>query len=376
MLRGKSICFFQSPDLFSLFLIGGMMDIGEQVIPEIEGFEDVFESLKKNKISTITDLNQFSKSQKLIDEFAENNNMVKQRVEQYIKDANESYEAEMKTLDYQTRKDMIDLLKHETRIKAIINTVFSVLLFITGGYFIVQFILFGAQSIVDSAIHIAGSGTDNVFQTSQFWQIIVYFVYLLVGFAFIQYAITRLQQRMIVKNFSGLSQIQFEIISGLGETRPLVQVIQSTLGNAAKTFAQSLIIGRAMFWTGLAFVVIALYQILVNGYVQYNNLVVGGMGILTWLVSTFLTQRKEIQENLNNVTQLEFILVGLAKKFTAVDLYVSKESKINDTLFHSSLKAIDENVSKSLAWLELYTKSMKEDDALFSEIIKKELKRD
>jgi hypothetical protein len=101
---------------------------------------------------------------------------------------------------------------------------------------------------------------------------------------------------------------------------------------------------------------------------------VGGVGILTWLVSTFITNRKEVQESLYNITQLEFILAGLAKKFTAVDLYVSKDSTLKENLFKESIDAITSNVSKSLASMELYTKTIdKVDDEEFFKLIKKEL---
>ena len=209
------------------------------------------------------------------------------------------------------------------------------------------------------------------------FQLIINLFYLIIAFVLLLFGLNILRKNTLLRDFSGLSHIQHEILSGLGESRPLIQVIQETLTNAKATFTQSLFISKAMFWTGLVFIIVALFQVLVLGRVAYTNvqvdpgaqvntgnsslvteLATGGFGIFTWIVSIFLSQQKKMLENLENITQLEFALVGFSKQLTLIDLYISGD--VQETEFTKSAKQISEKMRDSLALIELYTKVPKD----------------
>lgn len=362
------------------------------VIPEFDDpeFKRVKQILKEYNYNTIGDLIDLTKSKKQINEVAKESGVTAEKVKIYTNKSVEDSLKETEDFKRETIRSMIQIVKNSSIVKSWIHIILSLLLFSAGGYFIYQFLEFGADSIADSALLLADSGVTNVFLSDAFWQLAVYLLYLIVGFGFILYGFSILQQKVLIKNFSGISQIQHEFLSGMGETRPLVQVIQETLTNANKTFSLSLVISKTLFWTGFVFISIALFQILVLGRTSYaqvgvgqvepvvntatsiaNTATSGIMGILSWIVSALLSQRKKIQDSLDNITQLEFVLVGLAKQFSVIDLYVSDDSKHAESKLTRSTKEISDNVLRSLTLVELYTKTYEDKGKILGELMKK-----
>ncbi|MBU1935316.1 hypothetical protein KKF04_04630 [Patescibacteria group bacterium] len=337
--------------------------------------DKVYTELSKNNIKTVGELINLTKTEEQLKELAGKYKINEQEIREY---KNKSIEEKLAKQKFQTQQDILDLVRNTSTIKLIINLFFSIFMFATGGYFIYKFITIKPSQITDTGLKLVEPSSAPFFQSAPFWQLIIYLLYLIVGFLFILYAVSTLRYSILLKSFSGISQIQHELLSGLGETRPLVQVVQDTLDNARKTFLQKLVISRAMFWTGLVFVSIALFQILFLGRTDYakvtitESLTTGGVGIISWIVATFLPQWTKMQDNLDNITQLEFVLVGMAKQLNAVDRLVSEDNPLDEKLFNSSMIALDKNVSRSLALVEMYTKSFEDKDSIFKDILKKE----
>lgn len=169
------------------------------------------------------------------------------------------------------------------------------------------------------------------------------------------------------RGLEGISQIQQELASGFGETRPLVQVVQETINNARQTFIVQLRLSQSLFWVGILFIGVAFYRILIFGETDWLTITLtGGTGILSWIFSFFISQRKEIQANLANVTQLELGLVGLAKQVTAIDKwlmnFVFDQALVQDMKLEYSAKILDWSINKiqkgtlsAAALVELFT---------------------
>lgn len=328
----------------------------------------------KNKLGSDSTWGEFID---YIEENKEDDNTWAYGVETFNKELSEA-------VDRKGDLDAITQLVRKTAIaKSVISIVLSILFLFAGGYFIYKFLLFSPDVIAEIDL----TNSLDVINSAPFWQFVVYVLYLIIGFVLILFGLNALKINTLLRDFSGISHIQHEILSGIGESRPLIQVIQETLTNAKKTFTQSLITSKAMFWTGLVFIVIALFQVLVLGNTSYSNVQVdtgaaalatgttGGIGIFAWIVSTFLTQRKKMQENLNNITQLEFALVGFSKQLSLVDLFVSGDTngvRLEKAVFEKSIQEVSDKTRRSLALVELYTKEMKEDEN--SDTLKNEVK--
>jgi len=221
-----------------------------------------------------------------------------------------SRENEKNRKSHEELKKISEVVSKTAIMKSRINIIVSIIFFLAGGFFFFKFLNFNPKTIAEIEI----GNVINIFTLASFWVFVVHFLYLIIGFVLILFGVNTLKRNTFLKDYSGISKIQNEVRTGLGETRPLIQVIQETLTNANKTFTLSLTISKALFWTGLVFLSIALFQILVLGRTSYSAVEVGvsgGIGILSWIVSTLLSQRKAMQDNLDNITQLEFTLVGI-----------------------------------------------------------------
>lgn len=262
------------------------------------------------------------------------------------------------------------MVRETAKVKSRINIILSIVFILGGGFFIFKFLNFDPSVI--SKIEL--DKVIDIFKIAPFWEFVVHLIYLIISFVLILFGVNNLKKNTFFQDFSGISKLQHEVRSGLGETLPLIQVIQETLINANKTFTQSLINSKALFWTGLVFISIALFQILVLGNVAYSEVeviqpgaiaatgVTGGLGILSWIVSTFIAQKKSLQDNLDNITQLEFALVGFSKQLSLIDLYIGGDDKLDENRFFNSIKEVSDKTRSSIALIELYTNVLKDKD--------------
>jgi hypothetical protein len=168
---------------------------------------------------------------------------------------------------------------------------------------------------------------------------------------------------------TGISRILLELTTGSGESKPLVQVVQETINNARQTFVVQLRLSQATFWAGILFVSVAFYTILkpgTNGEIAWETTATsGGAGVVSWIFSYFIAQRKNIQSSLTDVTQLEIGLVGLAKQVDAIDRWLSVyliepyslSSKVTGEATNRlkwALQGIQQSTFASASMVELY----------------------
>ena len=126
---------------------------------------------------------------------------------------------------------------------------------------------------------------------------------------------------VIQRGLLGISQFQHELAAGSGETRPLVQVVEETISNSRQTFLVQLRIGEAAFWVGLAALAIALGRV-AFGLADWVTGLTGAGGLVAWLFAYANAQRKGIQKNLADITQLELGLVAIAKQVSYLDQWL------------------------------------------------------
>jgi hypothetical protein len=196
----------------------------------------------------------------------------------------------------------------------------------------------------------------------------------LLGFILVAAAIGVSRYPIIRRSLAGISQIQQELASGFGETRPLVQVVQETINNARQTFVVQLRLSQAMFWAGLLFIAVAFYRVLIMGETNWvTTSVTGGAGLFSWIFSYFIAQRGNIQANLADVTQLELGLVGLAKQVTAIDRWLAtfliepysldtKELKESERSTGWALQVIQQGTYAAASLVELYAQVAQGED--------------
>ena len=190
------------------------------------------------------------------------------------------------------------------------------------------------------------------------------------GFILVGTAIYVSRYPAIQKALTGVSQILLELTTGSGESKPLVQVVQETISNARQTFIVELRLSQATFWAGILLLSVSLITLMSDD----KNWVVdptitGGAGLFSWIFSYFINQRKNIQSNLADVTQLEIGLVGLAKQVDAIDRWLaiyliepyslnegkSKEAQTRLTL---ALDKLQQGTFASASLVELYAQTM------------------
>jgi hypothetical protein len=191
----------------------------------------------------------------------------------------------------------------------------------------------------------------------------------LLGFVLIGVAIGVSKYPIIQKSLSGISQVQQELASGFGETRPLVQVVQETINNARQTFIVQLRLSQAMFWAGMLFIAVAFFRVLILGETDWLTIsLTGGAGLVSWIFSYFIAQRGNIQANLADVTQLELGLVGLAKQVTTLDRWLatfllepysldSEELRTSERSTGWALQALQRGTFAAVGLVELYAQA-------------------
>lgn len=143
------------------------------------------------------------------------------------------------------------------------------------------------------------------------------------GFLLLAVAIRVSRYLVIQKSLFGISQIHHELAAGIGETRPLVQVVQETIDNSRQTFLVQLRLNQAAFGIGLLALVVALGRVMF-GQADWVTVGTGATGILAWLFSFINSRSASIQRNLADVTQLELGLVGIAKQVTYLDQWLAR----------------------------------------------------
>jgi len=259
----------------------------------------------------------------------------------------------------------------------VVRVVASVLLFVGGAWALASAIalLTGGSFIQQATERLSGldilDAADVLFVVTLLSPPILL---ALLGFALIGIAVGVSRYPVVQRSMSGLSQIQQELASGFGETRPLVQVVQETVTNARQTFIVQLRLSQAMFWAGMLFIGVAFFRVLVLGETDLLKIsLTGGAGLFSWIFSYFIAQRGNIQANLADVTQLELGLVGLAKQVSAIDHWLAtfltepwsldraqlRESERSTTW---ALQALQQGTFAAAGLVELYAQAAEGDD--------------
>ena len=195
----------------------------------------------------------------------------------------------------------------------------------------------------------------------------------ILGFILVGLAVYVSRYPAIQRALTGISRILLELTTGSGESKPLAQVVQETISNARQTFVVQLRLSQVTFWAGILFVSVAFYTILKpgpNGEIAWETTATsGGAGVVSWIFSYFIAQRKNIQSSLADVTQLEIGLVGLAKQVDAIDrwlaIYLIEPYSLNESKSEEAkkrltlaLEKLQQGTFASASLVELYAQTV------------------
>ncbi len=207
------------------------------------------------------------------------------------------------------------------------------------------------------------------------------------GFGLIGVAVGVNRYPVVQRGLLGISQFQHELAAGSGETRPLVQVVEETINHSRKTFLVQLRIGEAAFWVGLVALAIFLIRV-AFGAADWTTNVTGVGGIVAWLFSFFNAQRRGIQKNLADITQLELGLVTIAKQISYLDQWLRVFVTLDNGWLPASLtmearrsvgwglQELQKGVFAAVGLVELYAQDTeKEDDADRRKLINEAVRR-
>ncbi|MEW6650765.1 MAG: hypothetical protein AB1453_11325, partial [Chloroflexota bacterium] len=161
--------------------------------------DKVYTKLSQNNIKTVGELINLTKTEEQLTELAGKYKIDEQEIREY---KNKSIEEELAKQKFQTQQDILDLVRNTSTIKLIINLFFSIFMFATGGYFIYKFIAIKPSQITDTGLKLVEPSSIPFFQSAPFWQLIIYLLYLVVGFLFILYAVSTLRYSILLKSFS------------------------------------------------------------------------------------------------------------------------------------------------------------------------------